>query len=480
MNKSKIKQQQTGALTHLTGWQLVLCLIVCLAMASDTEAYAWQSGTTQLPGGTAAPGGPGVPSQDGFADTFGTAQDGQDDPPEQAFVVNERFAGWREAGNDTEELGETLRSNWVMAGPYGAITGRLAGIEGAHSGNLIMTLLNNGRVVTTTSPEEDASFTFPNVREGAYALVGWGDNAFFAFGFNVLRYSEDAPGNVPTELQVTAIPNKTTINYDWIRHFSPNVKFRVYGRYTMGEGVEDSARLYGFGGLSTHFPDAVPASSISHQPVSYSSNGVLMGRVHQISTSSGRPVDLRNTRIMLLKEDDVFAATTADNYGVFGFTDIPEGEYACVAVGIDGMGCTGITVSNSSSVEPKMQIGEDGEAEPMVAANDGQPIDFTMVPSETIGWLHHQATETSYFRSVSRPRPPQTDPNAQQGPATGPGITGPGINNNNRRGSFFRRFNDRFEELFYNDSGTRSQRVNSFLNRGSQFGNPRPGGYRPR
>jgi len=182
---------------------------------------------------------------------------------------------------------------------------------------------------------------------------------------------------------------------------------------------------------------------------------------------------------MLLKEDDVFAATTADNYGVFGFTDIPEGEYACVAVGIDGMGCVGITVSNSSSVEPKMQIGEDGEAEPMAVDVGGQAIDFTMVPSETIGWLHHQASETSYFRSVSRPRQ-QMDPNTNQEPPTGPGITGPGIENNNRRGKFFRKFNERFEDLFYNDDGNRSDQFNSLLNRGSQFGNPRPGGYRPR
>lgn len=481
MNKSKIKQQQTGAPTPLTGWRLVLCLVACLAMASGTEAYAWQSGTTQLPGapgqGDAGPGFPGA---------FGTAEEGPEAQPEQAFVVNERFAGWREAGNDTEELGETLRANWVMAGPYGAVTGRLAGIEGAHSGNLVITLLNNGRVVTTTTAEDDASFTFPNVRQGAYALVGWGDNAFFAFGFNVLRYSEDAPESVPTELQVTAVPNKTTINYDWIRHFSPNVKFRVYGRYTMGEGVEDSARLYGFDGLSTHFPDAVTASSISHQSVSYSSNGVLMGRIHQVSTSSGRPVDLRNTRIMLLKEDDVFAATTTDNYGVFGFTDIPAGEYACVAVGIDGMGCTGITVAESSTVEPVLQIGEDGETEVADTGGvDGQPIDFTMVPSETIGWLHHQASETSYFRSVSRPRP--VDPRSRQNNGldslaglSGRGITGPGINNDNGRRNLFRRFNDKFEELFYNDSGTRSEQLNQLLNRGSRYGNPRPGGYRPR
>ena len=433
---------------------VVLTLGVCQSLV------AFQ--TDNLPPGTQNPS------------PFGTAQSADEFVPEQAFVVNERFAGWREAGDDNQQLSETLRSNWVMAGPYGALSGRIAGIEGADMGNLVVTLLNNGRIVTTTTPSEDATFTFPNVRTGAYALVGWGDNAFFAFGFNVIRHSEDAPAGIPRELQVTAVPNKTTINYDWIRYFSTAVKFRVYGRYTQGEGSEDLPRLYGFDGLSNHYPDAVPATSITHQPVSYSSNGLLMGRVHQITTLSGRPVDLRNTRVMLLQNDDVFAATTADNYGVFGFTEIPEGEYSCVAVGQDGMGCIGITVASAPDASP----GEDGAA---ADGEAGHPIDFTMVPSETIGWLNHKAIETAYNRSITRPRPVTGQACNQCGGqgcnACGGCGHGNGFNGMNRkRRNIFRKFNDWFEELIYNDDGQRG--IDGFLNTPGY--NPRPGGYRPR
>ena len=456
MNKSKLKQ-----------WLLVFTIGAVLGCCNS--AFAWQSGSA---GGL--PSQPPSPSA-GLASPFGSAQESDEFAPEQAFQVNERFAGWREAGNDDEELGDTLRANWVMAGPFGALAGRLAGIEGADAGNLVITLLNNGRVVTTTTPDDDASFTFPNVRQGAYSLVGWGDNAFFAFGFNVLRYSEDAPTDIPTELLVTAAPNRTSINLDWIRHFSPGVKFRVYGRYTQGEESEDLDRLYGFKGLSTNFPDAVPATSLSHQAVSYSDNGLLMGRIHQVTTLTGRPVDIRNTRVMLLRNDDVFAATTTDNYGVFGFTDIPQGEYACVAAGIDGMGCIGITVSNTP---PPNAVGNlEPGADPVEL--EPNPIDFTLVPSETIGWLHHQATEAAYLRVVSRPRQPQMNPNQNQFNNIDPRSL---LNQNERRGArFIRRLNDSFEGFFYNEPGRTNPLDDIFNTRNrSQFYNPRPGGYRPR
>ena len=146
MNKSKNNHQRTGRLNSLIVWQMMLCLIVFVAMSSGSEIYA-QSDAKQVPGG---PGD--VPG--GFPDPFATAQEGEAVQPEQAFVVNERFAGWREAGNDTEELGNSLRANWVMAGPYGAINGRLAGIEGAHAGNLTITLLNNCLLYTSPSPRD--------------------------------------------------------------------------------------------------------------------------------------------------------------------------------------------------------------------------------------------------------------------------------------------------------------------------------------
>jgi hypothetical protein len=90
---------------------------------------------------------------------------------------------------------------------------------------------------------------------------------------------------------------------------------------------------------------------------------------------------------MLFQGDDVVASTTTDNYGVFEFTQVPDGSYAVTAVGVDGVGLIGIEV-----------VGDKAGADPA--------IDFTMVSSETVGWLKHYATEVAYRRGLMAPRQP--------------------------------------------------------------------------
>ena len=306
----------------------------------------------------------------------------------QTETVNDKYVGWRQVsdGTDGNRLSEILRSQWVMVDDVGSVRGIVYGVEGADVGNLKITLLHNGRVVTSTRPKDDGTFNFSNVREGTYAVIGWGDNAFFAFGLNILRFNEEADDSVPQELKITAVPNETTINTDWIKYFAKDVKFPIYGKFEIGEDESDPPRLYGLTGQSLFLPAARPATSISSHLVTPTSDGRLIGRVHQMSTRDGRPIDLRNTRVMLLQNDDVYAAVSTDAYGVFEFPELPAGEYACVAVGQDGIGCIGI------------YLGEAGSGD-----EDFAPLSFTMIPSETTGWLHDLAIEQAYLRVISRP-----------------------------------------------------------------------------
>ena len=82
-----------------------------------------------------------------------------------------------------------MRSNWVMVGPTGILEGTVRSIDGAEVPGMTIYLMNKGRLVKTAAVQEDGSFSFNNVRRGAYSLVGWGDKAFFAFGANVLGLS---------------------------------------------------------------------------------------------------------------------------------------------------------------------------------------------------------------------------------------------------------------------------------------------------
>ena len=161
----------------------------------------------------------------------------------------------------------------------------------------------------------------------------------------------------------------------------------MYGRYLTGEGQDDPAALYGFDGLVRYQPKAKAATSISNNQVSRTADGRLLGRVHQFNSLNGRPVDVRTTKVMLLQKDAVFASTNTDNYGVFEFKDIPNGQYGLVAVGVDGMGEIGIDVVDQG----------------------GEIIDFCMISSETTGWLNHYAEELAYRRALLAPRRPLDD-----------------------------------------------------------------------
>lgn len=322
---------------------------------------------------------------------------GNDDEPEQSIKVKERFAGWRGVGGvEGKRLSESLRANWVMLDRNGQFYGTVRGIDNADVVGMTVFLMNNGRLVNTAAVQEDGTFVFTNVQRGAYSLVGWSDKAFFAFGANIINDNPAADDTTPTTITCYAFQNETTINTDWIRYFAPNVAYRVFGRYSSGEGENDPQQLYGYDGLTENVVTAQPATSIGGTPVSLDRFGRLLGRVHQMNSISGRPVDLRSTKVMLLKGDDVVGSTTTDNFGVFQFSGLREGGYGLLAVGVDGVGLVGIEVlGESSTVLDEEGAAEDGE---------GLPFDFTMISAETVGWLNHYASDVAYRRALLKPR----------------------------------------------------------------------------
>jgi len=328
-----------------------------------------------------------------------------DDPlgSSQQVILNDRFAGWNEAsdGLGKRRVGEALRANWVMVDPNGLLDGTVRPVDGAKVAGMTIYLMNKGRLVKTAAVQDDGSFFFTNIQRGAYALVGWGDNAFFAWGTNILPFSEDADPSTPTFITTYAFQNSTTINTDWIRYFAPNVSYRVYGRYESEESSQDPANLYGFRGLSNYQPSSIASTSVGGTPVSLTSDGRFIGRVHQLRSFDGRPVDVRSTKVMLLERDSVVASTTTDNYGVFEFEEVPPGRYGLVAAGVDGIGMTGLVVSNAD----EMEMTEEGELED--PRSDGEPFDFCLTSSETAGWLNHYAKEVAYQRAILAPRPPK-------------------------------------------------------------------------
>ena len=313
---------------------------------------------------------------------------------DQDVVINSDFAGWESASAEesVSPVAEELRGNWIMVDSTGRFDGRVIAGKNADTANMNLFLMHMGRLVKQTTVDEDGGFVFTNVRQGAYALTGWGPRGLFTFGLNILAFNDDAGEDMPpNSITVTAYQNRTTINTDWIAHYVPQVGFRVFGRYPEGEGIDDSPALYGSVGLYNNLPANSLATSISSHVVSRDYNGSLVGRVHQFNSRNGRPVDLRSTKVLLLENDSVVAATATDNHGIFKFEEVPNGSYGVLAAGVDGVGLIGITVGDEAA--------------------DSNTIDFTLIPVETVGWLNDYAAEVAYHRNVIAPRRPKPQEN---------------------------------------------------------------------
>lgn len=308
-------------------------------------------------------------------------------PPSQDVIrpskkVAEEFAGWREAGegyNDSR-LREGLRANWVMVDPSGRLSGQVLNHK---RGSMRIHLLRRGRLQESTDLINGA-FSFTGVKQAAYTIVGFSDNHFFAFSFDAISFRDGA--GMPTGLRVAALPARWDFNAAWVKRFSPLVKFRNYGVFTSKQTAADPARLLGSEGLHNHAPAAVAATSIINHPVAALSDGRLVGRIHQIDSLNGRPVDVLNTTIVLTSGTDIVQHTSVDNFGVFEFSNIKPGEYGLFAAGSDGIAAIGITVIDQIA--------------------DGAPsmIDFSLVSSESVGWINHYLTEADYLNRLLTPR----------------------------------------------------------------------------
>ena len=113
---------------------------------------------------------------------------------DQDVVINSDFAGWESASAEesVSPVAEELRGNWIMVDSTGRFDGRVIAGKHADTANMNLFLMHMGRLVKQTTVDEDGGFVFTNVRQGAYALTGWGPRGLFTFGLNILAFNDDA------------------------------------------------------------------------------------------------------------------------------------------------------------------------------------------------------------------------------------------------------------------------------------------------
>ncbi|MGI9518825.1 MAG: carboxypeptidase-like regulatory domain-containing protein [Pirellulaceae bacterium] len=329
-------------------------------------------------------------------------------------VIDKRLVGWTAAGFgfDGGRVSDDLRANWIVLNPNDGIDGRVLGI--AEEVNVY--LLRDGFVVGEAITGADGSFTLESASEGPYTIFGYAPDAVFAYSF--LAIANDA-GVSGQPLSIATLPvggrENTKLITKLVTEYSPTVKFREYGIYDIGEEPADPPRYYGFAGFRTFAQPTLPATSIQHHQVAILNDGRFIGRLHAMHNRSGRPVEVMNSRVLIIQNGELLADTQVDNKGVFEIAGLPAGEYGLVAVGADGFGTIGLELVNGGPNMGVSQPQTSNEYDPLFrqisASQQVEPtrLDMAMVNPDSMGWINAHMQEASYFDAMTEPLPEMRD-----------------------------------------------------------------------
>lgn len=326
-------------------------------------------------------------------------------PDRKAPAIDLVRASWLQAGS-RQTGNEIIRSNWVMLGEGGDLRGR---ITGGTRDSVPMNLfaLNRGLVVGQTQADSQGFFRIEGLREGAYTLVGYNPNRFVTFGLNLLRFQEDYP-DFPHSIVARSVNfrDKQPI-CQLIQENAPLVQFAITGVYPIAETEIEQAAHFGWAGLSQFSVAAIPATTLDSQLIQLGQDGLLRGRIHQIDHLTGRPLEISQTKVMLVEQGEVVVETACDRNGEFEFVGMPSGEFGLVAFGKNGFAALGIQLARSQT-EP---IGVSQRDTTELASTNAAPhkqmtvIDLCLIQPESTGWINHFLHENAYAEALAQPRP---------------------------------------------------------------------------
>ena len=331
--------------------------------------------------------------------------------------IDKRLVGWQEAGlgNADNRIGNVLRANWVMLSSNGAIEGQVVGISQATN----VYMLRNGFVVGRAVTEADGRFSLESASPGPYTLVGYSPDSIFAYSFNAVA-NDGTARSVPLGVQtlpVTGAENNRLVAR-LIEQYSPQVNFRDYGTYDFGETNDDPAAYYGFNGLKDLDESAAPATSVRNHQVAILNDGRMVGRIHQLHNRSGRPVEVRNSRVIMIQQGQVIAETQVDSAGVFEIEGLTPGTYGLVAFGNDGILVVGVDLESGGpnvvmpsdetarkNYDPLFRNVSEIQDSVLAQSEESFVFDACLCNPDSVGWLNDHVTEETYTNALLEPRP---------------------------------------------------------------------------
>jgi hypothetical protein len=234
----------------------------------------------------------------------------------------------------TGALNNLFSNQWVQTNGDGALRGSvvtLAGEDTLSVSGTTVVLAQRGRIIASTSSNQDGEFFFGNVPPGFYSIVAEADNSFATFALAVL--SKDMGAHLPNSVELRVIRPKG----DSIR--------RIFGVEVMPKvSTTDN------GDMSD--PISTKRTYAKSHRILSSEDGKVVGR---LSTMGMAPeiVDMSQMKAILLKDGSEIARSDVSVDGYYRFDNVQPGCYGLAAAGNRGVAAVAFCVLKPESMAMK-------------------------------------------------------------------------------------------------------------------------------
>lgn len=353
-------------------------------------------------------------------------------------------------GSDARRFGDRLRSQRVALTPDGTLRGRLS-VLNPNTGASIpiqsvkVSLLRNGKIVSTARPEANGEFEASGLEPGVHALVAAGEQGFMAFSLELVAAQEDRAAQrtkaarileihfqadrAGAQIDGAAVP---PTNFNVLRTLVRNyVPIGVDGGSGSQSGSqppsEPPAAVKAEPVEPVGAEDAATASILRNHTVRLQPGGRLVGRVRRLHPQTGQPLRLRRSSVFLLQDNEVVARTPVDeDLGMFSFEGVEPGAYSVTAVGPGSLAAFSLYVdSEAEAGEARVRRG----AASLARLRRNQVPNQLQIELAAVGPENIDAALQIVAQDLpggAGPGQPAPGPNAGQPPVALPPGLGPG------------------------------------------------------
>lgn len=269
-------------------------------------------------------------------------------------------------------------SQTVVLGADGTLNGRLGQISTADgqlvpAANLLVKLVSEGKLVASTTTNEEGVFTAKNLKPGNYGVVAGGQNGYVAYGFNAVLDRTGNQGNAASTGAIDGLQLNTAVVPP--RDFAA-VRRLISERFRRNADAADTAptNAVASGVADADAGNSQPAVTISHHKIQLTPDGRLGGKLTLLDPATGASYPVTDLTVYFVKDGTLISSATVNEDGSFEVAELKSGLYSVVAAGNDGVLAFAIDAISAEQVAG--QPGTDG----YVLTSIAQSLDISGAP----------------------------------------------------------------------------------------------------